>query len=125
MVVAELLAAEGYKVSARTLQRLTSERRRATQAATVASVRFETAPGVQMQIDFGQKLVSIGGTLVRVSLPVAVLSYSRRLFVKPFLARAPGRLARDSSAYRSTLTHSLTPLTPLTPTRRTRCTLAA
>jgi transposase len=86
VVVAELLTAEGYEVSARTLQRLTSERRRALQAAAVASVRFETAPGAQMQIDFGQKLVSIAGTLVRVYLLVAVLSYSRRLFVKPFLA---------------------------------------
>ncbi len=86
VVVAEMLAAEGYKVSARTLQRLTSERRRALHAAAVASVRFETAPGAQMQIDFGQKLVSIAGTFVRVYLLVAVLSYSRRLFVKPFLA---------------------------------------
>ena len=39
-----------------------------------------------MQIDFGQKLVSIAGVLVRVHLLVAVLSYSRRLFVKAFLA---------------------------------------
>jgi hypothetical protein len=39
-----------------------------------------------MQIDFGQKLVAIGGQLVRVFLLVAVLSYSRRLFVKAFLA---------------------------------------
>jgi hypothetical protein len=52
----------------------------------VATVRFETAPGHQMQIDFGQKLVSIGGQQVRVYLLVAVLSYSRRLFAKAFLS---------------------------------------
>jgi hypothetical protein len=39
-----------------------------------------------MQIDFGQKRIRIGGELVVVHLLVAVLSYSRRLFVKPFLA---------------------------------------
>jgi transposase len=52
----------------------------------VATVRYETAPGAQLQIDFGQKLVSIAGTLVRAYLLVAVLSYSRGLFVKSFLA---------------------------------------
>ena len=31
-----------------------------------ATVRFETAPGHQMQIDFGEKRVSIGGAVVRV-----------------------------------------------------------
>ena len=54
-------------------------------AATVASVRFETAPGRQMQVDFGEKKLRIGGEVVRVYLLVAVLSHSRRLFVKPFL----------------------------------------
>ena len=44
VVVAEMLAAEGHEVSARTLQRLTFERRRALRAAAVASVRFEPAP---------------------------------------------------------------------------------
>ena len=86
VVVAEMLHAEGLDVSARTVQKLTSDRRRELRVAAVATVRYETAPGAQMQIDFGQKLVSIAGTLVRVYLLVAVLSYSRRLFVKPFLA---------------------------------------
>jgi transposase len=81
-----MLHAEGLDVSARTIQKLTSDRRRELRVAAVATVRYETAPGAQMQIDFGQKLVSIAGTLVRVYLLVAVLSYSRRLFVKPFLA---------------------------------------
>jgi hypothetical protein len=68
------------------VQKVTSSRRRERVAAAVATVRVETAPGAQMQIDFGQKLVSIAGVLVRVHLLVAVLSYSRRLFVKAFLA---------------------------------------
>jgi transposase len=32
-------------------------RRREKHAAAVATVRYETAPGTQMQIDFGQKKV--------------------------------------------------------------------
>jgi Integrase core domain len=42
-------------------------------------------PGDQLQIDFGQKRLQIAGVRVRIFLLVAVLSYSRRLFVKPFL----------------------------------------
>jgi transposase len=38
-----------------------------------------------MQIDFGEKKLRIGGALVKVYLLVAVLSHSRRLFVKAFL----------------------------------------
>jgi transposase len=86
VVVTELLRAQGYDVAERTVQRLVAPRRREQVATTVASVRYETAPGAQMQIDFGQKLVWLGDALVRVYLLVAVLSYSRRLFVKPFLA---------------------------------------
>lgn len=86
VVVQRLLADDGVEASVRTVQRAVVEHRRGKHAAQVATVRYETAPGHQMQIDFGQKLVSIAGTLVRVYLLVAVLSYSRRLFVKAFLA---------------------------------------
>jgi len=53
--------------------------------AALATVRVETAPGDQLQIDFGQKRLQIAGVRVRIFLLVAVLSYSRRLFVKAFL----------------------------------------
>jgi hypothetical protein len=46
---------------------------------------METAPGDQLQVDFGPKRLSIAGVSVRIFLLVAVLSYSRRLFVKAFL----------------------------------------
>src|SRR4029453_6984444 len=49
------------------------------------TVRAERPPGDQLQIDFGQKRIAIAGVAVRVFLLVAVLSYSRRLFVKAFL----------------------------------------
>lgn len=86
VVVTELLRERGVDVGLRTVQKVTAGRRRERVAEAVASVRFETAPGAQMQIDFGQKLVMIAGAIIRVHLLVAVLSYSRRIFVKAFLA---------------------------------------
>lgn len=85
VVVQQLLAVEGIQASVRTVQRAVEGRRREEHAATVATVRFETTPGRQLQIDFGEKKVMLGGQLVKVFLLVAVLSYSRRLFVKAFL----------------------------------------
>jgi hypothetical protein len=61
--------------------------RRARLAAEAATVRFETAPGHQMQIDFGEKLVPIAGSVVRVYVFVAVLGYSRRLYVRASLSQ--------------------------------------
>jgi transposase len=86
VVVRELLRSQGVDASVRTIQRVVEQRRRQQRVAQVASVRFETAPGQQMQVDFGQKRVRIAGELVRLYFLVAVLSYSRRLFVKPFLS---------------------------------------
>jgi transposase len=86
VVVADLLRKRGVDVSVRTCQEYLEAHRRERRAADVATVRFETAPGYQMQIDFGQKRVCIAGAFVKVHLLVAVLGYSRRIFVKAFLA---------------------------------------
>jgi transposase len=86
VVVAQLLAEQGVHASVRTIQRAVEDTRRQQQASALASVRFETAPGRQMQIDFGQRRVWIGGSQVTVHFMVAVLSYSRRLFAKAFLS---------------------------------------
>ena len=75
VVVQRLLAARGLTVSVRTIERAVSDLRRERRVAQLATVRVETAPGDQLQIDFGQKRVPIGGTEVRVFLLVAVLSY--------------------------------------------------
>ncbi|WPB74371.1 IS21 family transposase [Archangium violaceum] len=85
VVVKALLAQEGAEASVRTVQRAVEQRRRQVHAAQVATVRFETKPGQQMQVDFGEKKVRLGGQLVKVFLLVAVLSFSRRLFVRAFL----------------------------------------
>jgi len=85
VVVQQLLGERGCTVSVRTVQRAVAPVRQAQRAADVATVRVETAPGAQMQIDFGEKRVTIAGTAITVFLLVAVLSYSRRTFVKAFL----------------------------------------
>jgi transposase len=86
VVVRRLLTEqERVRVSERTVQRAVADLRREQRVAALATVRVETPPGEQLQIDFGQKRIDIGGASVRVFLLVAVLSYSRRLFVKAFL----------------------------------------
>ncbi len=90
VVVADILAQRGVEASVRTIQRAVAERRREHLAADLATVRFETAPGRQMQIDFGERKVWIAGEQVTVHFLVAVLSFSRRLFVKAFLHERQG-----------------------------------
>jgi transposase len=85
VVVQRLLAERGLTISVRTIERAVADIRRERRVRQLATVRVETPPGDQLQIDFGQKRVRIAGAWVRVFLLVAVLSYSRRLFVKAFL----------------------------------------
>jgi transposase len=85
VVAQRLLVERGCTMSVRTIERAVADIRRAQRVAALATVRVETAPGDQLQIDFGQKRLQIAGVHVRIFLLVAVLSYSRRLFVKAFL----------------------------------------
>jgi transposase len=85
VVVHRVLRERGCAAGVRTVQRAVAPIRQAQRAADVATVRVETAPGVQMQVDFGEKRVTIGTARLTVFLLVAVLSYSRRVFVKAFL----------------------------------------
>jgi transposase len=87
VVVQRLLAEQDVDVPLRTLQRVLAPHRQAKRAAEVATVRFETAPGHQMQIDFGEKWIVIAGTRTKVHLFVAVLGYSRRIFVRASLSQ--------------------------------------
>ena len=57
----ELLAEHGIAVSLRTVERAVAHLRRELAAEARATVRFETPPGQQMQIDFGETSVVIGG----------------------------------------------------------------
>jgi integrase-like protein len=53
-------------------------------AERLSTVRFETPPGQQLQVDFGAATVMIGAERVKVHLFVATLGYSRRHFVAIF-----------------------------------------
>jgi transposase len=84
-VVRQDLAAEkGIHVSLRTVERAVAPLRQDLVAAARATVQFETPPGEQMQIDFGERRVTIGEEPIRVFLFVATLGYSRRLHVRAF-----------------------------------------
>jgi transposase len=80
----ELAVEKGLVVSLRTVERATAPLRRELVAAARATLRYETHPGEQLQIDFGERRVEIGGVAVKVFLFVATLGYSRRLHVRPY-----------------------------------------
>ncbi len=81
----ELASEHGIVIGLRSVELRVQRWRRELKAQMRATVRFETAPGHQMQIDFGDTRVWIGGERVRVHLFVATLGYSRRLHIRPSL----------------------------------------
>ncbi len=85
-VVRQELASElGVVVSLRTVERAVSHLRRELAAEALATVRFETPPGRQLQIDFGQRRIGMqGGEQNKVHLFVATLGYSRRVYAQAF-----------------------------------------
>src|SRR5215203_2743511 len=80
----ELSAEKGITLSLRTIERAVAHLRRELEAEAQATVRFETPPGQQLQIDFGERRVTIAGVATKVFLFVATLGYSRRLHVRAF-----------------------------------------
>ncbi len=87
VVIQQELARRGLHVELRTLQRAVASLRQQQRAQALATVRFETPPGRQIQIDFGEKVVRIAGQPVKVYLMTVVLGYSRRLYCRAFLAQ--------------------------------------
>lgn len=75
----------GIEVSLRTVQRAVEPLRRELRAEALATVRYETAPGQQIQIDFGSTAARIGDEVQRVHLFVATLGFSRRCYAAAFL----------------------------------------
>lgn len=80
----ELIAEKDVLVSLRTVERAVTSWRQALKAEALATVRFETPPGRQRQIDFGERFAEIAGERVKVFLFVATLGYSRRVHVRAF-----------------------------------------
>jgi transposase len=80
----ELVRTHGVVASLRTLERAVAPLRRELLAEARATVRFETPPGKQLQIDFGELRLRIGQESMRIYLFVATLGYSRRIYVQAF-----------------------------------------
>jgi transposase len=80
----ERRAVKGVTVRLRTVERAVAQLRRELRAEARATVRFETRPGQQLQIDFGERRLEIAGAERRVSLFVATFGYARRLQVRAF-----------------------------------------
>jgi transposase len=69
----ELEREKGIRLSLRTLEREVRHLRRELEAEARATIRFETPPGRQLEIDFGESRVTIGNENVKVYLFVATL----------------------------------------------------
>jgi transposase len=74
----------GFNGGYQQVQRLLKPRRDRRRWQEVATVRFETAPGEQAQVDYGQLQVWIGEQPETVHLFVFTLGYSRRLFTRGY-----------------------------------------
>lgn len=80
----ELTRVHSRIVSLRTVERVCRPWRAELAARARATLRFETPPGKQMQIDFGVATVEIDGKKESVHLFVATLGYSRLGYVAAF-----------------------------------------
>ena len=74
----------GFTGGYQQVQRVIKPRRDRRRWQEVATVRFETAPGEQAQVDYGQLQVWIGEQPETVHLFVFTLGYSRRLFTRGY-----------------------------------------
>jgi transposase len=81
----ELASEHGIVIGLRSVELRVRQWRRELKAQKRATVRFETPPGRQLQIDFGQTRVWIGGERLRVYVFVATLGYSRRIHIRASL----------------------------------------
>jgi transposase len=79
----ELRRERKYRGSYETVKRFVRPLRAVEQAAERASVRFETAPGQQSQIDWGQARVYFRTRPVTLHVFILTLGYSRRTFHEP------------------------------------------
>mgnify|MGYP000392100408 CR=1 FL=1 len=76
------IRAKGYGGSYQPVKRFIRPLREERKRWEEATVRFETGPGVQAQVDWGSTWIELAGQSVRVRLFVMVMGYSRRNFVR-------------------------------------------
>jgi transposase len=79
----ELRRERGYRGSYETVRRFVRPLRTAEQAAERATMRFETPPGQQSQIDWGQARIYFRSRPITLHVFILTLGYSRRSFHEP------------------------------------------
>lgn len=79
----------GKSINLRSLQRFCKALRKEL-TNNPRTIRYETKPGQQMQIDFGEKDVCINKQITRAHFIVCSLGFSRRIFVKAYLSENQG-----------------------------------
>lgn len=84
VVLQRELESLGYQGSYSALLKYIAPWREAWRPTELSTVRFETGPGEQAQVDWGSMLVYLGEEPVRVHIFTMVLGYSRRLFAKGY-----------------------------------------
>lgn len=96
----EELKGRGYTGSYQQVKRFAQPLRAERDRLEEATVRFETLPGQQSQVDWGTSVVPLGGQDVRVSFFVMVLGFSRRIFVQATLSeKVPTLLGCHEAAF--------------------------
>jgi transposase len=98
----ELRASRGYTGSYETVKRFVAPLREVQLQAERALLRFETPPGQQSQIDWGQALVSFRASPAVVHVFVLTLGFSRRAF---YHACADERLAQFLESHERAFAH--------------------
>lgn len=97
-VLYQELKEHGFVGSYKRVQEWVRPFRQAQRRVVEATVRFETGPGQQAQVDWGTVRVTLGGVELRVQLFAQVLGFSRRLFVRAALDQTLPTLIRCHEA---------------------------
>jgi len=96
----ELRGQRGFAGSYETVKLAVRPLRAEANLAGLTQRRFETGPGEQAQVDWGQVTVTLGGQRTKVHIFVMTLGYSRRGYAEGFLhERMPDLLAAHERAF--------------------------
>lgn len=96
----ELRLQRGFSGSYETVKLAVRPLRAQAQLAGLTQCRFETGPGEQAQVDWGQISVMLGDERIKVHVFVMTLGYSRRGYAEGFLnERMPDLLAAHERAF--------------------------
>ena len=96
----ELVGERGWCGSYETVKLAVRPLRAQANVASLTQRRFETAPGEQAQVDWGQLSVRLAGVSTKIHVLVMTLGYSRRAYAEGFLhERMPNLLAAHENAF--------------------------